>query len=55
MINSTCLVNRKIATACREINQVIAACDTDSVFLGAAADTSGEGARAGGDNVSDSF
>lgn len=55
MINSTCLVNRKNSNSLQKINQVIAVYDTDSVLLGAAADASGGGKRAGGDNVTASF
>lgn len=46
---------QKNSNSLQKINQVIAVYDTDSVLLGAAANASGEGKRAGGDNVTASF
>lgn len=46
---------QKNSNSWQKISQVIAVCDTDSILLGAAADTSGEGERAGGDNVTASL
>lgn len=46
---------QKNSNSLQKINQVIAVYDTDSILLGAAADASGEGEGAGGDNVTASF
>lgn len=46
---------QKNSNSLQKINQAIAVYDTNSVLLGAAAATSGEGERAGGDNVTASF
>lgn len=53
MINSVCLVNRKIATPCRKSTKQLLCVTQKVFFLGAAPEISGEGEGAGASNVTD--